>query len=377
MITKIDKDGNAFGSPSIIVIKSDGKVKTVGGGGGGGITVGTTPITSGVDGRVLFQSGGVVSQDSGFFWDNTNKRLGVGTSTPSYALHVSGITRINNLLVTDTDTGVSAGEVRLKTFVTGANHVTLKSNGDTRFGKNISVPDLSGIEFNNSTNRIGTNSSTAQLKFDSFGYMVFNNANTYSTGYYDFQIQSVSRLRINTNGNVSIGATTAGARLDVRAQGALSTDIVFRVRNSADTGNLFSIRGDGNAYLDSGGRIYGDSTNPFIALSNALGARIGYGVNRIDIGGAIFTFGTDSIHTLRHRSNSGTRISDGANVTEPASDGLQAVLALQSTTRGFLPPRMTTTQRNAISAPPAGLMVYDTTDNKHYGYNGTNWNALY
>jgi hypothetical protein len=35
MITKIDKDGNAFGSPSIIVIKSDGKVKTTGGGGGG------------------------------------------------------------------------------------------------------------------------------------------------------------------------------------------------------------------------------------------------------------------------------------------------------------------------------------------------------
>jgi hypothetical protein len=34
MITKIDKDGNAFGSPSIIVIKSDGKVKTTGGGGG-------------------------------------------------------------------------------------------------------------------------------------------------------------------------------------------------------------------------------------------------------------------------------------------------------------------------------------------------------
>jgi hypothetical protein len=38
---------------------------------------------------------------------------------------------------------------------------------------------------------------------------------------------------------------------------------------------------------------------------------------------------------------------------------------------------MTTTQRNAIVTPAAGLIVYDITDNKHYGYNGTTWNAFY
>lgn len=50
---------------------------------------------------------------------------------------------------------------------------------------------------------------------------------------------------------------------------------------------------------------------------------------------------------------------------------------IESTTQGFLPPRMTTTQKNAIATPAAGLVVYDTTDNKHYGYNGTTWNAFY
>ena len=47
------------------------------------ITIGTTPITSGVAGRVLFEGAGNVAQeDSSFFWDNTNKRLGIG-ATPA------------------------------------------------------------------------------------------------------------------------------------------------------------------------------------------------------------------------------------------------------------------------------------------------------
>lgn len=54
-----------------------------------------------------------------------------------------------------------------------------------------------------------------------------------------------------------------------------------------------------------------------------------------------------------------------------------AKLQIDSTTQGFLPPRMTTAQRNAIVSPTAGLIVYDITENKHYGFNGTTWNALY
>jgi hypothetical protein len=38
-----------------------------------------------------------------------------------------------------------------------------------------------------------------------------------------------------------------------------------------------------------------------------------------------------------------------------------AILQANSTTQGFLPPRMTTTQKNAIATPMAGLMVFDTT----------------
>jgi len=41
-----------------------------------------------------------------------------------------------------------------------------------------------------------------------------------------------------------------------------------------------------------------------------------------------------------------------------------AALDVASTTQGFLPPRMTTAQRDLIPTPSDGLMIYNTTDNK-------------
>ncbi|SOD01796.1 hypothetical protein SAMN05216486_10165 [bacterium JGI 053] len=48
----------------------------------------------------------------------------------------------------------------------------------------------------------------------------------------------------------------------------------------------------------------------------------------------------------------------GANATTPSP---AAVLQLESTTQGLLLPRMTTTQRDAISSPPDGLVIYNST----------------
>ena len=40
-------------------------------------------------GSVLFSNGTTIAQDnSKFFWNNTNKRLGIGTSSPSTSFHV-------------------------------------------------------------------------------------------------------------------------------------------------------------------------------------------------------------------------------------------------------------------------------------------------
>lgn len=55
---------------------------------------------------------------------------------------------------------------------------------------------------------------------------------------------------------------------------------------------------------------------------------------------------------------------------------VSAVLDVASTTKGFLPPRMTNTQRDAIGSPASGLSVYDATNNAQNYFNGTAWRAL-
>jgi len=62
--------------------------------------------------------------------------------------------------------------------------------------------------------------------------------------------------------------------------------------------------------------------------------------------------------------------------TTGAAAAASAMLDVTSTTKGVLVPRMTTTQRNAISSPATGLMVYDNTLNSYYYYNGSAWTAV-
>jgi len=50
-----------------------------------------------------------------------------------------------------------------------------------------------------------------------------------------------------------------------------------------------------------------------------------------------------------------------------------AMLDVKSTSKGLLPPRMTTTQRDAITQPVAGLTIYNTSKNGNETYNGTSW----
>jgi len=50
-----------------------------------------------------------------------------------------------------------------------------------------------------------------------------------------------------------------------------------------------------------------------------------------------------------------------------------AMLDVKSTAKGFLPPRMTTLQRNAIAAPAAGLVVFDTDVNSLFTRTSSAW----
>ncbi|MBX3042079.1 MAG: hypothetical protein KIT33_11140 [Candidatus Kapabacteria bacterium] len=53
-----------------------------------------------------------------------------------------------------------------------------------------------------------------------------------------------------------------------------------------------------------------------------------------------------------------------------------AILELNATDKGFLPPRMNQTQRDAIASPATGLVIYNSTSVRYEYYNGTSWVAL-
>jgi uncharacterized protein (TIGR02145 family) len=61
----------------------------------------------------------------------------------------------------------------------------------------------------------------------------------------------------------------------------------------------------------------------------------------------------------------------GIGTTTPNAS---AKIEIASTTQGFLPPRMTTAQRNAIVSPAIGLIIYNTTTTCLNFYIGSGWN---
>ncbi len=72
-------------------------------------------------------------------------------------------------------------------------------------------------------------------------------------------------------------------------------------------------------------------------------------------------------------TNISPRAQVGIGTTTPAAS---AQLDVNSTTKGLLPPRMTTVQRDLISIPAAGLFIFNLTTNSLQIYNGTGWVSL-
>ncbi|MBC7890092.1 MAG: hypothetical protein H7Z13_19625, partial [Ferruginibacter sp.] len=65
----------------------------------------------------------------------------------------------------------------------------------------------------------------------------------------------------------------------------------------------------------------------------------------------------------------------GINETGALPDD-KAMLDVASTNRGFLMPRMTTTQRDAIASPPNGLQIYNITTSTIDVYRINSWRPV-
>jgi hypothetical protein len=90
------------------------------------------------------------------------------------------------------------------------------------------------------------------------------------------------------------------------------------------------------------------------------------------VGNTPYWDGTQWVLNNSNIFNNGSSVGIGT-----ASPNASAALEVNSTTKGFLLPTMTQTQRNAISTPATGLLIYqsDNTPGFYY-YNGAAWTAI-
>ena len=311
-----------------------------------GITIGTTAITSGTVGRVLFEgTGNVVQESANLFWDNTNGRLGVGGTPSAFTLDVNGTARVQTSLEIAGATGVTLGGGASALAYSGNvlnignsaswTDIRLYAGGVQKFSQTSSLTTISNTTINLSTATVqlaGVNALTYSGTDIRIGSVAagFNSLSMYVAGS--------ERARIASTGNVLINTTTdAGFKLDVNGTARVS----------------------GNLTL-TGGSLLMNNNNIYIARGTG-GASDGMEIRAL-------SSGTDAVKV----TTSSVSISSVGGITYQAS----AQLAVDSTTRGFLPPRMTTTQKNAIATPAAGLMVYDTTLTRPCFYDGTTWITL-
>ena len=140
--------------------------------------------------------------------------------------------------------------------------------------------------------------------------------------------------------------------------GALITS-TYAVTNSLNNNAIITI--NANAYNIT----YNDSQ---LSMMNILNNNLNFYVTRLGIGWS-------NIYTIPNLltvvgSTSMQTVESGYTATN------STLLALNSTTQGFLKPRMTTTQINAISSPDTGLEVYNTTLQQPCFYDGTGWRKV-
>jgi hypothetical protein len=309
-------------------------------------------------GSVLFSNGTTIAQDNAnFFWNDANNRLGVGTATPTSRLDVIGTF---DALPVRVLRQASYGEI-------------------LRIGRN-------GV------------SETASINYPADGVFAINTA-------------ASERIRVNASGNVLIGTTTdAGYRLDVngtaRVSGAATITAQTKIGTTVYTDASSSLLiGKISGSTAARGFLASDTDyQDFAFVATAVSAgninSWGFGQRRDTyFGNQIGSF--QIVGAYYNNSGAGSMVGggfrvplicnpDGTVIIAGASsnaingnvlvgtttDVASSKLTIASTTQGFLPPRMTTTQKNAIASPAAGLVVYDTTLNKLCVRTASSWETI-
>ncbi|HXH29468.1 MAG TPA: tail fiber domain-containing protein [Bacteriovoracaceae bacterium] len=366
-----------------------------------------------------------------------NGNVGIGTASPGFKLELAGTSTAADRKIGINGSQVLYLPDQASSAFTGSIFIgngggSLSHSSGTQGYKN-SAFGLGALQ-SITTGYNNTSSGNSSLYSNTTGYS--NTANGVSSLYfnttgYNNTASGNSSLYTNTTGysNTAIGSATltyntTGYRNTANGDFSLYQNTTGYYNTALGTNSaLTNIAKSESTAIGSFSQQYADDTaSPAISYNTALGAyslqgsadptantgikntALGHsallgmssGSNNIGIGynsGSLITTGSNNVvigsntgSTIATSSNN-VLIADGAGterlrIISTGYMGLgtsspQALLDLTSITTGILIPRMTTAQRDAISATGrTGMQVYNTTTNELNFHNGTAWTAL-
>jgi hypothetical protein len=136
---------------------------------------------------------------------------------------------------------------------------------------------------------------------------------------------------------------------------------------------------DGTSLLEVAGNVnFNGSGSRTVSITRDSGSTLQLQSSVTATGSFIFTSTNGPLNLGANNTNNFVTITTsgqlGVNSTSPNAS---ARLQVDSTTQGFLPPRGTNAQRNAIASPAVGLIFYctDATEGL-YIYTSSGWKSL-
>jgi hypothetical protein len=327
-------------------------------------TIATTNTASTVvarDASGNFSAGTITAALSG------NATTATSATTATTATNQSGgtvsatsISDSGNLTFTGTGNRIT-GDFSNATLASRVMFQTSTTNAGTSLG---AFPNGTGTSsaYNVFSSSDPANSSLGQLRVGTDTGDVRIASDFRGTGSYlpiTFFTGGSERARIDTSGNVNINISTGSARLEVAgttSNNSIGGRATYEGTIKINENNITTLQATGG--LEFKTSVFGS----------------GYGAKLVALNDGTLVFG--------NRNNSATwsermRLDIDGNVgIGTSSPSASAILDAQSTTKGVRMPNMTSTQKNAISSPAAGLMVFDTTLAKLCVYSGSAWQTV-
>jgi len=343
---------------------------------------------------------------------SSNGALGLGiASTPSARLHVTGdgtnnVARFENSGGTNSISINSAGNQITGTGILGSATLSWANSDRILFTSGIGGASATSFLFQNSSNFTATNGVPTLVQLNS----TFSSASVgtstprvlnieYTANYTNTQSGTLTGIRLNATETALNGM---GHNLIDLQRGGVSQFLVDRIGivtaqafigTSYIRGRLLSTSGIQLLEDTAGGTFnrlqFGGTTNAFPAIKRN-GAAIDFRL--ADDSGFCDVFmktlyavatvtGFTTAQSLRTPNSVFSMYGNGQSIlwdsTQAGDTNIaSSLLTLNSTSRGFLPPRMTTTQVNAIVTPAEGLVVYNTTISHLCVYQAGAWVKL-